>query len=168
MQKNAGMDIRGMEMKKERQQKILELVSEKKIGTQELLTKELRKAGFDVTQGTVSRDIRELGLTKAVQGKGRAFYEIQKQPEATDPKYFRILKEGYVSAEAAQNILVVKTVPGMAMAVAAALDEFRFSEIAGSIAGDDTIMCVVHDAKEAKNLLYKIQNICSKKEIAFS
>ncbi len=108
-------------MKKSRHQRIKELVEQFEIETQEELADRLRGDGYTVTQATVSRDIRELKLSKIPMGNGRQKYTILMQSEHyLSDKYIRVLKDGFVSMDMAQNILVVKTVSGMAMAVAAA------------------------------------------------
>lgn len=117
----------------------------------------LKQEGFKVTQATVSRDIRALKLTKVALKGGRQKYAVL--PEETEDmaaKYVRVLKDGFVSMDMAQNILVVKTVSGMAMAVAAALDAMQCREIVGSIAGDDTIMCVVRTAEDTMILMERL------------
>ena len=124
-------------MKVERHSKIVELIGKYEIETQEELAERLNEAGFNVTQATVSRDIRELKLTKMQSESGRQRYMVLESPRGTSAiKYIRILKDGYMSMDMAQNILVIKTVSGMAMAVAAALDAIQFHEIVGCIAGD--------------------------------
>ncbi|MEG0590687.1 MAG: arginine repressor, partial [Lachnospiraceae bacterium] len=129
-------------MKGNRHTKIVELIGERNIETQEELAMELNKSGFQVTQATVSRDIRELKLTKVPMENGKQKYAIHQGKEnSMSEKYMRVLKEGYLSMEMAQNILVIKTVSGMAMAVAAAVDAMNWNEVVGCIAGDDTIMC---------------------------
>ena len=130
------------------------------IGTQEELALMLKKSGFDVTQATVSRDIRELGLTK-VSGTGgnQKYILINTGKGDLSDKFIRVLKDGFVSVDMAQNILVIKTVSGMAMAVAAAIDAMDFSEIVGSIAGDDTIMAAVRTVGETRSLMEKIKNM---------
>ncbi|MBQ1720959.1 MAG: arginine repressor, partial [Lachnospiraceae bacterium] len=131
-------------MKSERQSAILDLIMKKEIGTQEDLMAELRRAGYDVTQATVSRDIREMKLTKVALSDGKLRYvAYRKSEEDLTEKYHRIFRDGFLSMDNAQNILVIRTVSGMAMAVAAAIDYMDFHEIVGSIAGDDTIMCAV-------------------------
>ena len=127
-------------MKIKRQSKILELINNYDIETQEELADRLKEAGFEVTQATVSRDIRELKLTKVSNDKGIQKYSvIGKTEQDISYKYIRVFKEGFVSMDIAQNILVLKTITGMAMAVAAAMDAFNYPEIVGTIAGDDTI-----------------------------
>ena len=146
-------------MKKSRHQKIKELVELYEIETQEELAEKLRMDGYEVTQATVSRDIRELKLTKVPMGDGRQKYTILiNSDHYLSDKYIRVLKDGFVSMDMAQNILVVKTVSGMAMAVAAAIDAMRFKEIVGSIAGDDTIMMAVRTVEDTEIVMDKIQN----------
>ncbi|MBQ9644106.1 MAG: arginine repressor [Lachnospiraceae bacterium] len=144
-------------MKKKRQDLILELIRRKDIETQEDLANALRDAGYAVTQATVSRDIRELGLTKKPGKGGRQIYV---RDELTDPalsdKYIRVLRAGFVRAEQAMNILVIRTVSGMAMAVAAALDDMNLPEVAGCIAGDDTVMAVIKTVEDAAIVRDKI------------
>ena len=140
-------------MKEKRQAKILEIIQNEIIETQEGLCIRLNQEGYQVTQATVSRDIRELNLTKIATDDGRQKYTIfSKEKAQLKDKFSRIFREGTISIEAAQNILVIKTVAGMAMAVAAALDAMNREEIVGSIAGDDTIMCVLHNAQESESL----------------
>lgn len=144
-------------MKKIRHRKIIELIEKHDIETQEELAGYLKEAGFSVTQATVSRDIRELKLSKVPSGKGKQKYVVLKQEDShLGDKYIRVLKDGFVSMDMAQNILVVKTVSGMAMAVAAAVDAMKFPEIVGCIAGDDTIMVAVRTVEETRTLMDKI------------
>lgn len=147
-------------MKKSRQGRILELIQEENIETQEELADRLSGEGFVVTQATVSRDIRELKIGKVPGENGRQRYAVLSQEDAhLADKYIRVLKHGYVSMDNAQNILVVKTVSGMAMAVAAAIDAMKLKEIVGSIAGDDTIMVAVRTTEETKVVMEKIREI---------
>lgn len=147
-------------MKVERHRKIVELISRYEIETQEELAARLNKEGFQVTQATVSRDIRELRLSKIPDGSGRQKYAvIHGEPKDMDVRYVRILKEGFHSMAMAQNILVIKTVSGMAMAVAAALDALHFEEIVGCIAGDDTIMCAVKTVDDTIVLMDKLNKL---------
>ena len=145
-------------MKIKRQTKILELIKKYEIETQEDLSAYLEKEGFQVTQATVSRDIRELKLTKVSLGNGKQKYiALLETNEDLSQKYERIFRDGFISMDIAQNILVVKTVPGMAMAVAAALDALQIQEIVGSIAGDDTIMCAVRSTEDAIAVIDKLR-----------
>ncbi|CDD64799.1 arginine repressor [Firmicutes bacterium CAG:882] len=147
-------------MKAERHAKIIELIRKHNIETQEELADRLNEEGYNVTQATVSRDIRELKLTKVADGAGRQKYVfLDGKDNSMSDKFIRILKEAYVSVDMAQNILVVKTVSGMAMAVAAAIDAMNYHEIVGCIAGDDTIMCAVRTVEDTKNLMDKIHKL---------
>ena len=147
-------------MKRERQEVVVDLINKYDIETQEELAAYLRKEGFDVTQATVSRDIRELHLSKISAGNVRKKYIIlQNEDTKLSDKYIRVLRDGFVSMNMAQNILVIKTVQGMAMAVAAAVDAMRFSEIVGCIAGDDTIFAAVKSVDETKAVMEKLDEI---------
>jgi len=147
-------------MKIARHTKIVELINKYHIETQEELADKLNESGFNVTQATVSRDIRELKLTKvAVDGGRQKYVVLQGQESWMSDKYIRVLKDGFVSMNMAQNILVIKTISGMAMAVAAALDAMQWSEIVGCIAGDDTIMCAIRSVEDTLTVMDKISKI---------
>ena len=147
-------------MKKSRHEKIKELVEQYEIETQEELANRLKEAGYHVTQATVSRDIRELKLSKISGGDGRQRYTILPHNDHyLSDKYIRVLKDGFVSMDMAQNILVIKTVSGMAMAVAAALDAMHLHEVVGCIAGDDTIMCAVRSVQETVEVMGRLRKI---------
>ena len=147
-------------MKISRHAKIIDLINRYDIETQEELAEYLNKEGFQVTQATISRDIRELKLTKiAVSGGTQKYAVMQTAAAGMNEKFLRVLRDGFVSMDMAQNILVVKTVSGMAMAVAAAIDAMNWSEVAGCIAGDDTIMCAVRSVEETVQVMNKIRKI---------
>lgn len=147
-------------MRGNRHQKIIELVDNLEIETQEELADRLREEGFQVTQATVSRDIRALKLTKVSTGTGKQKYVVLKQEDThLNAKYTRVLKDGFISMDKAQNILVIKTVAGMAMAVAAAIDAMDMREIVGSIAGDDTIMAAVRTTEDVDMVMEQITQI---------
>lgn len=147
-------------MKSKRHVKILELIQKNDIETQEELLDYLKREGYRVTQATVSRDIRELKLTKVAMKSGRQKYAVlAENTKDLLEKYTRIFQNGFVSMDMAQNILVVKTVPGMAMAVAAALDSMECHEIVGSIAGDDTVMCAVRTVEDTVTLMERLRKI---------
>ena len=150
-------------MKLERHSKIVELIGKYEIETQEELADRLQEAGFRVTQATVSRDIRELKLSKISNGKGQQKYVAftQEEPHLGD-KYSRVLKEGYVSMALAQNLLVLKTVSGMAMAVAAAVDALKIEEVVGCIAGDNTVMMAMQNEKDAEAVMEKIGRLVAR------
>ena len=150
-------------MKRGRQEKIIELIEQYDIETQDELADRLRQEGFEVTQATVSRDIRELKLSKVPGYGGRHKYALLKHQEhQMAEKYEGILREAFVSMDCAQNILVIKTVSGMAMAVAAAVDAMKWHEVVGCIAGDDTIMCAIRTAEDTSIVMEKIRRIVSK------
>lgn len=146
-------------MKLERHSKIVELIGKYEIETQEELADYLQKAGYHVTQATVSRDIRELRLTKVQSENGRQRYVVMQVPGTFSDKYIRILKDGFMSMDMAQNILVIKTVSGMAMAVAAALDAMHMHEIVGCIAGDDTIMCAIRSVDDTVAVMNRLKKL---------
>ena len=147
-------------MKVNRHAKIIELINKYHIETQEELAEYLNQEGFKVTQATVSRDIRDLKLTKIPSENGKQRYALHKHNETgMSEKYIRVLREGYLSMDMAQNILVIKTVAGMASAVCAALDAMKWNEIVGSIAGDDTIMCAIRSVDDTVKVMDKISKI---------
>lgn len=149
-------------MKVNRHAKIVELVNKYHIETQEELADRLNQEGYKVTQATVSRDIRDLKLTKVQAENGRQKYAVLKKSEnKLTEKYARILKDGFVSMDMAQNILVIKTVSGMAMAVAAAIDDMNLHEVVGCIAGDDTIMCAIRTIEDTEVIMEKFRRIVS-------
>lgn len=138
-------------MKLMRHSKILELVQTRKIVTQEELAEALKGCGFDVTQATVSRDIKELRLVKIQCEDGSYQYSTGYQEGVADamPKYRNILMEAVVSVDFACNIVVVKCYSGMGMAAATAIDAVNSGDIVGSIAGDDTILIVLRSEENA-------------------
>ena len=147
-------------MKTKRQAKMLELIKKYDIETQEELSDYLEKEGYQVTQATVSRDIRELKLTKVAKSNGRQKYAaLVESGEDLSEKYVRVFRDGFVSMDMAQNILVIKTVAGMAMAVAAALDAMHLHEVVGSIAGDDTIMCAIRSVDDTVAVMSRLRKI---------
>ena len=147
-------------MRTDRHKKILELINNNNIGTQEELADALNKAGYNVTQATVSRDIRALNLTKvSVDGVSQKYTTLTAGNPVTNDKYIRVLKEGFIDMDMAQNILVIKTVSGMAMAVAAAIDAMHLHEIVGCIAGDDTIMCAVRSVDDTIAVMSRLRKL---------
>ena len=144
-------------MKSARHEKIIELIRKYDIDTQEELASRLNESGFKVTQATISRDIRALNMTKVTGKDGKSRYAIlEGSSEGTGDKYSRVMRDAIVSADAAQNLVVIRTVPGMAMGVAAALAAMQWPEILGSIAGDDTIMCALRTDDEAETVTERV------------
>lgn len=147
-------------MKIARHSKIIDLINQYDIETQEELAAKLQEAGFAVTQATVSRDIRELKLMKIARPDGGSRYTVMGQRDSQNSeKYIRVLKDAFLSMEMAQNILVIKTVSGMANAAGAALDNMNYSEVLGCIAGDDTIACINRSTDDTIILMDKIKKI---------
>jgi len=147
-------------MKSERHRAIIDLVRTKDIFTQGELSDALIEAGFTTTQATVSRDIRELRLTKEPTNIGQKYVAPIKDeiPKHRLSPVFRdhIFRDALVSADYAGNMLVLRTLIGMAMAVATALDDMNFPEILGTIAGDDVVMCVIKSESHAAALVEKL------------
>ena len=147
-------------MKLARHEKIIELIRQYDIDTQEELAARLNQAGFKVTQATVSRDIRALKLTKVTVKDGKSRYAILDHGSSElGDKYSRVLKDAVSSMDTGQNLVVVKTVTGMAMAVAPALDALKWPEILGCIAGDDTIICACKTSEQAVSVVKKLNEI---------
>ncbi len=148
-------------MKNERHQAIASLIEKYQIGTQEELAEKLGEAGFVVTQATVSRDIRQMNLRKISVNGGKACYAIPKETVPLTGAYKRAFHESLISVDLAMNLLVLKTHPGMAMAVAAAVDALRFEEIVGTIAGDDTVMVAIRSVEDAKRVQKRFRDMMS-------
>ena len=149
-------------MKKGRQEKILELISKYEIETQDELIEFLGEEGYNVTQATISRDIRDLDLVKVAMPDGAFKYVVshvsRKNPRNTGLLGHSIV-DTVVSITCAQNIIVLKTTPGMAQAVAISIDRINDSEILGCVAGDDTIMVVTHDGETAHSVANKMKRL---------
>ena len=149
-------------MKLKRHEKIIELVNKYEIETQEELASLLNQAGFRVTQATISRDIRELRLSKVNSHDGKPQYAVMSvRDQGLKEKLSKVLNEGYISSMEASHLVVVKTATGMAMAVATALDAMELPGFAGCIAGDDTVMCALHADADVEILLSRINKVVS-------
>ena len=148
-----------------RHARIIELVKNNDIETQEELTVLLHKSGHAVTQATVSRDIRELKLTKIPAAEGRQKYSILiTEEEQIVMRLKRVFREGVVSIDFAGNMVVIKTIEGLAMAVGASVDAMGFTEVVGSIAGDDVLICIVKSQDIAENLMFKLNEMLNSPE----
>lgn len=144
-------------MKYNRHAKILDIIENYEIETQDDLAEKLRQSGMDVTQATISRDIKELRLVKVLSSEGRYRYSAMNSDGGNvNDRLLVIIKEAYVSCDYANNILVIKTLPGMAQAVAATIDALGWNDIVGTIAGDDTMMVVCRAEKIAEDLMDKL------------
>ncbi|MGL4363209.1 MAG: arginine repressor [Cellulosilyticaceae bacterium] len=147
-------------MKEQRQSKILSLIQKNEIETQEDLADALENSGYKVTQATVSRDIRELKLTKvATKTKGQKYVALANYENQVSDKVIRVFKAGFVSIDVAHNLLVIHTLNGMGNAVASAIDAFKYEEIVGTIAGDDTIFCAVRELELIGDVIEKFQEV---------
>ena len=147
-------------MKKNRHDKIVEIIAKNVVETQEQLASLLKEAGYDVTQATVSRDIRQMKLTKQVTEDGRQKYVYTTaDSDVMQDKYVSVLKAGYLSMDVGQNLIVIRTVSGMAMALATAIDALDFPQILGCIAGDDTIMVALKSEEDAKVVMEEMQKM---------
>lgn len=150
-------------MKTRRHAKILDLIKEHDIDTQDELLRCLRENGFDVTQATVSRDIKELRLVKTLSSKGKYRYSTGRDnAKSISSKFYSLFSDSVVSVESAQNIIVIKCITGMAQAVCAAMDTLNFSGVVGTLAGEDTILVVCKNnelADERQEEFKKLINI---------
>ncbi|MDI3540772.1 Arginine repressor [Koleobacter methoxysyntrophicus] len=147
-------------MKANRHIKILEIIESKPIETQEELAEELKKQGFNVTQATVSRDIKELRLIKVLTENNRYKYALPEvQTNAVSEKLVRMFKESITGFDFSENLIVIKTLSGAANAAAAAIDGLHWKEIVGTIAGDDTILVIARSKAVVKDLLERFNNL---------
>lgn len=146
-------------MKHNRHDKILELIGEQDIATQEELLNLLKKEGFDVTQATVSRDIKQLRLVKALSGNGRYVYTAGKV-DANDLsyKFDSLLAESTIKIDHVMNQIIIKCYSGLANAVCAALDAMHFDGVVGTVSGDDTFLVIMRTEKQADELFQLLQN----------
>lgn len=148
-------------MKNARQSEILNIVQNVEVETQEQLLDELRARGFSATQATISRDIKELRLVKELTGRGRYRYaqSERKSSASTDTRLRNIFKEGVTAVDVAQNIVVVKTMPGLASAACSALDGMEISGMVGSLAGDDTGILIMRDNATAQQFSSEVHKL---------
>lgn len=151
-------------MKSKRHLKILELITDQHISTQEDLLIELKKSGFDVTQATVSRDIKELRLVKTLSSDGRYIYTTTSADKTNDLsyKFNSFFTEAVISVDRAGNFIVIKCFTGMANAACAALDTIEWKGMVGTLAGDDTIFIIMRTEEDAENLEKELKNVLAK------
>lgn len=146
--------------KKLRQEKLLEVISRYEVETQDELIERLDEYGIKVTQATVSRDIRELKIAKMTTGKGRYRYILPRQTDRTNGMRFSAaLTDSIISVKNASNLVVVKTYPGLANAVAVGIDQMNLTQILGCVAGDDTILIVMQDDEVAVALVDRVREL---------
>lgn len=147
-------------MKQKRQAMILSIIEQHDIETQDELLEKLAEAGFSTTQATISRDIREINLTKVAVAGGKQKYTLGKAASHESiESYRKVLSAGILSMVPAENLIVIKTVSGMAMAVAAALDNVEINGLLGSIAGDDTIFLAVRSREMTDSVMRTIDKM---------
>lgn len=146
-------------MKNKRQEKILEIISEHSVETQEELLSALKENGFSGTQATISRDIKELRIVKKLDSKGTYRYTVStEEPVAAfGDRLSTIFRESIVSVDCAQNIVVLKTLPGLASAACSAVDSMQLKQIVGSIAGDDTAFLLLRDTESAQTFCHEMK-----------
>ena len=126
-----------------RQSKILELISTKEIETQDELARELRNVNFDITQATISRDIKERGLTKILSSSGKYKYcFVGSDEQVISNKYITIFKESVISVKVAMNLVVIKTMKGLGSGLSSFVDKLNINELMGAVSGDDTVMLI--------------------------
>ena len=147
-------------MKSKRHSKILELISNHSIDTQEELLRKLNECGFRVTQATVSRDIKELRLLKVLTPSGAYKYATADKAEnGLSERFIRMLAESLLSVAASNNLIVVKTLSGSANVAAEALDSLHWPEILGTLAGDNTILLIIRTTEEVPGVIARIQEM---------
>ncbi|MDD2227444.1 MAG: arginine repressor [Clostridia bacterium] len=144
-----------------RQSKILELISTKEIETQDELVSELRNLDFDITQATISRDIKELRLIKILSAEtGKYKYAVvENENQAVSNKYILVFKEAVISIKSARNLCVLKTIKGMASAVCGIIDKLNLENVLGSVCGDDTVMIILPSDSNAENTTTTLNRI---------
>jgi len=146
--------------KSERQAKLLQLIREADISTQEELVVAFNKIGLEVTQATISRDIKELGIIKVTSGHGlQKYVPMERSGEVASGRLMKVFSEAVVQVDLAVNLVIIKSLPGMAQACASALDSMRLPEVAGSIAGDDTVFVATRSAEQAVALSQTLSRI---------
>lgn len=148
---------------KKRIKDIVNIINTKKISSQEMLIKELKLSGYNVAQSTVSRDLKDIRIVKKRNLQGEEFFVldnniVQERKTISMDKFISKARESIISARNADNIIVIKTYPGEAQGVAAVLDQMNFSEILGTVAGDDTIICILENIESSEKLIDMIRN----------
>ena len=144
-----------------RQSKILELISTREIGSQDELVECLRRANFDITQATISRDIKELGLIKILSAEtGKYKYSLVDSGEqAVSNKYISIFKEAVISIKTAQNLVVLKTIKAMASSICSLVDKLNLDSVLGAVNGDDTVMIILPTNENALKVAGTLENM---------
>ncbi len=151
-------------MKRKRHQALMRIISEKEIQTQEQLTQELCEKGFAVTQATVSRDIKELGLIKAPSVSGGYKYAVTTSTETADNEHLSMFSKAVISVDNALHTVVIRTYAGMAQAVAASLDKMFSHDMLGTVAGDDTVLLICRSEKSAEQAATRLLKMFERKD----
>ncbi len=148
-------------MKTNRQKKILQLIAEKSIETQEQLLKELQDSGYKCTQATISRDIKELRIIKTLDGLGGYRYSAPQkhENEKFDARFRIIFRECVTSMDCAQNLVVIKTMPGLGAAAGANIDALHMPSVIGTLSGDDTALVIMRDTESAMDFCSEIRKM---------
>ena len=147
-------------MKRQRHREILEIISQESVETQEDLARRLRERGFEVTQATVSRDIKELRLLKVLTDEGSYRYAVaEKAEQGLTERLRRLFTETALHVDVAENLIVIKTLPGSAHAAAEMVDTMRWPETVGTLAGDNTILVIARDAQIAPALAERFRGM---------
>ena len=150
-------------MKTRRHAKILELISERDIDTQDELLRCLRESGFEVTQATVSRDIKELRLVKTLSSEGKYKYSVgQDHTKNVSSKFFSLFADSVLTVDSANNMVVIRCMTGMAQAICAAMDSIQWKGALGTVAGDDTIFVVCRDDTSAKEMEEELKKLMTR------
>lgn len=148
--------------KLERQQKLLSLLRDKELSTQDDLVNGMKNAGFEVTQATISRDIKDLGIIKVMTPGGiQKYVSMGRTGETISGRLMKIYAESVLSVEPASSLIVIKTLPGMAQACASAIDSMRITDLVGTIAGDDTVFVATRSAEIAQSLATSLAHLIS-------
>ena len=148
---------------KKRIKDIVNIINTRKISSQEMLIKELKLLGYNVAQSTVSRDLRDIRIIKKRNLEGEEFFVldnniVEERKTISMDKFISKTRESIISARQAGNIIVIRTYPGEAQGVAAVIDQMNFSEILGTVAGDDTIICILENIESSEKLIEMIKN----------
>ena len=148
-------------MKNDRQNQLLQIITEENIETQEQLLDRLRSRGIKSTQATISRDIKELHLIKEPAGQGRYRYAVSAHRTKLNfaDRLRTIFRESLLSVDYAQHIVVIKTMPGLAHGAASTLDSMTIADMVGSLAGDDTVMIVMRDTESAAAFVVEVREM---------
>lgn len=151
-------------MKKKRLQSLMRIIGERDIQTQEQLTSALREEGYAVTQATVSRDIKELGLVKTPSASGGYKYAVTTASNEEEAGHLTIFSKAVISVDSALHTVVIKTYAGMAQAAAASIDNMMSCEILGSVAGDDTVLLICANEETARQTAAKLVKMFDRRE----